>query len=140
MSGRPTTRELTDREYEALAGFRRAIRTFLHFSDEAAHAEGLAPSQHQLLLAVRGWPRAAAPSISDIAEALQLRHHSAVGLIHRAEHVGLVTLTRDQADRRVQRLALTDDGHGTLATLSVRHREELRRSRQVLTDLLDVFD
>ena len=66
---------LTDREYRSLAQFRHALRVFQRFSEEAARAEGLTPSQHQLLLAVRGWD-GGAPSTSDLADALQLKLHS----------------------------------------------------------------
>ncbi len=45
---------VTDDEYRALARFRRALRSFLHFLEEAARASGLTPTQHQLLLAIRG--------------------------------------------------------------------------------------
>ena len=45
---------LSDREYQALARFRHALRVFLHFSEQAARDAGVAPAQHQLLLAIRG--------------------------------------------------------------------------------------
>lgn len=45
---------VTDAEYRALAQFCKSLRWFSHFSGQAAKAAGLTPSQHQLLLAVRG--------------------------------------------------------------------------------------
>ena len=64
-----TERPLSDRDYRALARFRHALRIFLHFSEEAARAEGLTPSQHQLLLAIRGHP--VTPSVADLADVLR---------------------------------------------------------------------
>ncbi|MBO0732373.1 MAG: winged helix-turn-helix transcriptional regulator [Acidimicrobiaceae bacterium] len=121
---------VTDAEYRALAQFRRALRSFLHFSEEAATAAGLTPSQHQLLLAIRGADPEAAPTIGQMAQWLKLRHHSTVELVDRAEKSGLVTRIADATDRRRQRLALTELGHSKLEALSTLHREELRRFRE----------
>ena len=53
-------------------------------------AVGITPAQHQLMLAIRGHAGRDAPTIGDVAEALLLRHHSAVGLVDRAVDAGLV--------------------------------------------------
>jgi len=134
------TKELTDQEYRALAEFRHALRVFLRFSEEAARAEGLSPNQHQLLLGIRGWAGPTAPTIGDLAEVLQLRHHSTVELVHRAEAAGLVRAHRDPKDRRRQLLELTDDGRDRLATLTRQHRDELRRFRTQLAHVLVALD
>lgn len=127
---------LTDEEYGALATFREALRAFLHFSEEAAKAAGLTPSQHQLLLAVRATAPAGSPTIGDVAERLKLKHHSAVELVDRAVAGGLVKRVPDENDQRRQRLVLTRLGENKLASLSALHRDELRRFReQVLTPL-----
>ncbi len=121
---------VTDAEYQALALFRRRLRSFLHFSEEAAKAAGLTPAQHQLLLAIRGADTSEPPTIGDVAEWMKLRHHSAAELIDRAEKAGLLRRCPDQSDQRRQRLMLTDLGEAKLADLSVMHREELRRFRE----------
>jgi DNA-binding MarR family transcriptional regulator len=121
---------VTDAEYRALAQFRRALRSFLHFSEEAAKAAGLTPSQHQLLLAIRGADTDQPPTIGEVADWMKLRHHSTVELVDRAEKAGLVTRLPDPADHRRQRLALTDLGRTRLEALSTLHREELRRFRE----------
>jgi DNA-binding MarR family transcriptional regulator len=121
---------VTDAEYRALAQFRRALRSFLYFSEEAARAAGLTPSQHQLLLAVRGADSDEAPTIGDVADWMKLRHHSAVELVNRAESSGLVRRVPDLTDHRRQRLVLTKLGETKLAALSTLHREELRRFRE----------
>ena len=121
---------VTDAEYRALAQFRRALRSFLYFSEEAARAAGLTPSQHQLLLAVRGAETDEPPTIGDVADWMKLRHHSAVELVNRAESSGLVRRVPDANDHRRQRLVLTKLGENKLAGLSTLHREELRRFRE----------
>jgi len=127
--------ELTCRDYRALAEFRSALRRFLRFSEEAARGEGLSPNQHQLLLAVRGWPDDGSPTIGGLAAALALRHHSTVELVGRAEEAGLVVLHRDPDDRRRQLVAVTASGNAKLARLSALHRDELRRFRAHLADV-----
>ncbi len=127
---------LSDHEYEALLGFRTALRRFLHWSEEQARATGLTPAQHQLLLAIRGHRGAPGPTVGDVAEALLLKHHSAVGLVDRAERAGLIVRARDPHDHRVVRLRLTADGSRRLARLSRLHLDELRRLRSGALDVL----
>jgi DNA-binding MarR family transcriptional regulator len=131
--------DLGDREYKALARFRHALRKFLRFSEEEARRAGLTPAQHQLLLVIRGFGDGdgVGPSVSEVAERLQQRHHSVVELVDRAEAGGLVTRTEDQADRRRHLVQLTPTGRDTLARLSVAHRDELRRFRREMADVLD---
>ncbi|HEV3226307.1 MAG TPA: helix-turn-helix domain-containing protein [Acidimicrobiales bacterium] len=131
---------LTDRDYRALAGFRHTLRVFLRFSEEAARREHLTPKQHQLLLAIRGFPERTAPTISDVADFLQLQHHSVVELVDRAVEAGLVVRRADPDDRRRQRLGLTARGSRKLARLSAVHREELRRFRDEMSALLRDLD
>lgn len=129
--------DLTDRDYRALSRFRHALRVFLRFSEEAARAAGLSPAQHQLLLAIRGWEGQEPPSVSDVAEVLQLRPHSALELARRAEASELVALEADPEDGRRQLLRLTAAGRHVLARLSAVHRDELRRFRREMADVLD---
>ena len=125
---------LTDAEYHALATFRGALRVFVRFSEDAARAAGITPNQHQLLLAIRGAKEN--PSISDLAEWLQLRHHSTVELVDRAVLAGLVDRRADHHDKRRQRLVLTARGERILSSLSEAHRDELRRFREEMGEVL----
>jgi len=125
-------------EYQALARFRHALRVFLRFSEDAARRAGLTPAQHQLLLAVKGHLGPLAPSASDVAEVLQLRLHSAVELINRAEASGLLVRTVDQTDGRRHLLSLTPLAEARLAALSRLHREELRRVGEMMEVLQDL--
>lgn len=130
---------MRDADYRTLARFRFALRTFLRFSEDAARAAGLTPNQHQLLLAVRG-AADGPPTITDMAEQLQLRHNSTVELVDRAEAAGLVRRQADLADRRRQLLSCTPRGEALLASLSVAHREELRRFRVEMSEILQELD
>jgi len=123
MSG---ARPLSVADYRTLARFRRALRSFLRFSEDAARAAGLTPAQHQLLLAIKGHPTDTTPSASDVADALQLRLHSAVELIDRAEAAGLVVRRSDPIDARRHLVSLTPLGVERLEGLSRQHRAELR--------------
>src|SRR3954451_13899011 len=110
--------DLDDADYRRLLQFRISLRRFLHWSEEQAERAGLTPAQHQLLLAVRGHDGEQGPTIGDVAGYLLLRHHSAVGLVDRAEKAGLVERREDAGDLRVVRLRLTPLGAGTLQQLS----------------------
>jgi DNA-binding MarR family transcriptional regulator len=81
--------------------------------------------QHQLLLAIRGHADRRGPTIGEVADYLLLRHHSAGGLIERAETAGLVHRARDGQDHRVVRLQLTDAGSRCLEMLTAAHLDEL---------------
>jgi DNA-binding MarR family transcriptional regulator len=139
-TGTPETRALTDEDFGRLLEFRTGIRRFLHWSEAQAEAVGLTGAQHQLLLAVRGRRRPEAPTIGDVADALLLRHHSAVGLVDRAAHAGLVVRRPDDEDARIVRLELTARGRRKLDALSEAHLEELRRLGSRIRALWDQLD
>jgi DNA-binding MarR family transcriptional regulator len=112
-------------DYRALAEFRYQIRRFLRFSEQAARSAGLEPQQHQLLLTVRGLPSGTEPTVSEIAERLQIRHHSVVELIDRLEERRLLRRQRSEQDRRKVLIEVTPEGEATLQALAVVHRAEL---------------
>jgi len=70
-------------DYESLAELRYQIRRFLHFSEQVSRMAGLEPHQHQLMLALKGLPGRIRPRIGELAERLQIRHHSTVELVNR---------------------------------------------------------
>jgi DNA-binding MarR family transcriptional regulator len=127
---------LSDADYRALADFRFQIRRFLHFSEAAAHSEGLEPQQHQLLLAARALTGSCGPTIGELAEHLLIRHHSAVGLADRLMERGLVERIRGSGDRRQVRIRLTAQGESTLTRLAGTHRAELLNSGPSLVESL----
>lgn len=118
---------LTDADYEDLLTLRTGLRRFQRWSEQQAETAGLTAAQHQLLLAIRGHHDRRGPTIGEVADYLLLRHHSAVGLIDRADAAGLVLRVRDPDDHRLVRLQLTARGTKRLEALSALHLEELQR-------------
>lgn len=118
---------LTKSHYESLAAWRHALRRFLSFSQDAARQSGLTPQQHQALLALKGFPGRDYVSISELAESLQLRHHSTVGLVDRLARAQLLRRTPSVVDRRRIDLRLTARGERMIEKLSALHLQELRQ-------------
>ncbi len=123
-------------EYELLAEFRHGLRQFLHFSEEAARSLGLTPAHHQALLAIKGFPQRDRVTIGELAERLQIEHHSAVGLVNRLAAHGLLTRETGSEDRRQVYVKLTPHGSDLLQQLTAVHREEIRRLAPRLRQLL----
>jgi DNA-binding MarR family transcriptional regulator len=126
---------LSDADYEDLLTLRTGLRRFLRWSEQQAEEAGLTPAQHQLLLAIRGHSDRRGPTIGEVADYLLLRHHSAVGLIDRADAAGLVERARDAQDHRLVRLQLTATGTKRLEALSAEHLEELQRLARKLPSI-----
>jgi DNA-binding MarR family transcriptional regulator len=123
-------------DYQALAEFRYQIRRFLRFSEEAARQAGVEPQHHQLMLAVKGKPEGDEPRIADLAERLQIQHHSAVELVDRLVKRGLITRSRGEEDRREVYVQLTARGEQVLGELTVHTRAELRSAAPALVAAL----
>jgi DNA-binding MarR family transcriptional regulator len=117
---------MTSSEFRALAEFRYRIRIFLNGSEEAARGAGLEPQQYLLLLAVRGLPLGREASIRDLAERMQLRHHTVVELVDRLEHGQLLRRERSRGDRRRVIVHLTPRGEKILTRLANQRVGELR--------------
>ena len=132
MSSKQRLSALTPSDYEALAEFRYQIRRFLRFSEDAARAAGLAPQQHQLLLAVKGMPGGRTARISDLAERMQIQHHSAVELVDRLAARGLVNRALAEDDRREVHVRLTSRGESVLGVLTLHHKDELGQAGPAL--------
>lgn len=126
MPGLSTVSELSAGGYRQLAEFRYRIRQFLHFSEEAARAHGLEPQQHQLLLAIKGLPEGARPTVRTLSSRLCLRHHSTVELINRLAERGAIVRRPSDHDRREVLVELTRFGEEILRNLSVLHWQELQ--------------
>jgi DNA-binding MarR family transcriptional regulator len=130
----------TDDDYRRLLELRTGLRRFLRWSERQAEAAGLTPAQHQLLLAVRGHDDPRGPTVGDVAGYLLLRHHSAVGLVDRAETAGLMIRSPDPANASAVRLRLTDEGARRLSALSEQHLEELAHLSPTLHALWDALE
>jgi DNA-binding MarR family transcriptional regulator len=127
---------LTLSDYKSLAELRYQIRCFLSFSEQAARAAGLEPRQHQLMLGLKGLPRDVRPTIGEVAERLQIQHHSAVELVNRLANAGYVRRVRAGRDRREVLLSLSAKGEQVLRRLSLHHRAELRSAGPELVKAL----
>lgn len=132
----PRSRRLTKADFELLASFRYALRRFLGFSESAALGQGVTLQQYQALLAIEGFPGRSWVTIGELAEQMQVAHHSAVGLVDRMEALRLLRRTLSREDRRRVHVALTARGRNVLEKLYRAHREELRSVGPSLVRLL----
>jgi DNA-binding MarR family transcriptional regulator len=129
------SRRVTKKEYEKLAAFRFNLRQFLRFSEMAARSVGLTSQQHQALLSIKGFPDGKVITIGQLAEQLQVAHHTTVELVDRLTLQDLVLREVSAVDRRHVHIKLTDRGVEILEALTWVHREELRRLSRRLNSL-----
>lgn len=129
-------RQMTKADFQRLAAFRYALRCFTHFSENTARTLGLEPQQHQALLALEGYPGNESPTLGALAEQLQIRHHSAVGLVDRLVKLGYISRNKSMMDRRRVNVVLTPRGKKILSQLSDVHLSELSRIGPQLKVLL----
>ncbi len=119
---------LKDDDYARLLEFRTGLRTFLKWGAQQAAKAGLPPSQHQLLLAIRGHTGLhGPPTVGDVARYLLIKPNSAAELAIRAEKAGLVKRLSDPGDKRISRLRLTSRGAKKLASITEATFYELER-------------
>ena len=130
---------LSKAEYEMLAGFRHTLRRFLSFSERSAARVGLTQHQYQALLAVRAHSGPGLLTISELADQMLIKHHSAVGMVDRLEQQGLVRREHSAEDRRKVGIRLTAKGHKVFARLAAAHRAELRRVGPDLGRFMEYF-
>ena len=76
------------------------------------------------------------PRIGELAERMQIRHHSAVELVDRLAKAGYIRRRRAGGDRREVLLELTSQGERVLRDLSLHHRAELRMAGPALVKAL----
>ena len=126
---------VTKKDYEQLAAFRFNLRQFLRFSEVAARSVGLTSQQHQALLSIKGFPDGKVITIGQLAEQLQVAHHTAVELVDRLTLQDLALREASTVDRRHVHIKLTDRGEEILEALTWVHREELRRLSKRLDSL-----
>lgn len=133
VSSKPS---LAKSDYELLAKFRYILRRFLGFSEAAALALGVTAQQYQAMLAIQGFPGRTWVTIGELAEQMQIVHHSAVGLVDRMQALRLVRRAVSPEDRRQVRVSLTAKGLATLERLYRTHRQELQSTGPELIELL----
>ena len=123
-------------DYAKLAAFRRALRGFLRFSEEAAERVGLTSQHYQAMLALRACRDDRRLTIADLAQELLIKHNSAVGLVDRLVEQQLVVREASSTDRRKVELRLSTRGRQVLAKLAAVHRREVQRIGPVLERLV----
>jgi DNA-binding MarR family transcriptional regulator len=134
MSKEKNSRPLQESEYVALAVFRYQLRRFLRRMEEEVRLLGINPQQYQLVLAIKGLPKSQVPTITCLAERLQLNHNSMVELVDRCEERNMLRRQRSSSDRRQVTLALTPEGEGLLRRLGSAARQELRSIGPMLVE------
>ncbi|MEO6908751.1 MAG: MarR family transcriptional regulator [Abditibacteriaceae bacterium] len=124
--------QLKKSDYITLANFRNSLRRFLHETSEAAREHGVTPQQHQVLLAIKGAQNRNWLSIGELAEAMQVRHHSMVALVDRCQNAELVQRDKAKTDRRIAQVSLTPKGEKIIENLSFENKQELNRLRTAM--------
>src|SRR6476661_1341377 len=104
--------------------------------EESTRLLGANPQQYQLILAIKGLPRDMEPTITNLAERMQLNHNSMVELADRCEEHNLLRRTRSASDRRQVTLSITSEGEALLRKLGVAARQELQDAGPVLVDAI----
>jgi DNA-binding MarR family transcriptional regulator len=123
-------------DYVTLAELRYQLRRFFRVREIAARRAGVEPQQYLLLLQLKGLEPQGPATIRDLAERLQLRHHSTVELIDRLEKRGMVVRRRDGRDRRSVVVELRPSGEAVLKKLALHSLAELRTDGTKLVSTL----
>ena len=126
---------ISQRQIQALAGFRHALRRFLAFSEEAAGAAGITAQQYQALVAIKARPRGTM-RLGQLADEMLLKKHGAVQLVDRMETARLVERRAGKTDARVVNVVLTEKGERMVQNLAALHLEQLARRKRQLADIL----
>lgn len=123
--------------FHSLASFRYLLRRFLRFSKDLLQTEGLTTDQYQTLLAIRASPGGGRLSVRELAEQLQVKHHSTVGIVDQLVTRDLLVREVAPSDRRKILLSLTEKGEAKVGYLAPLHSAELRRIRGELMQILE---
>src|SRR5215468_2827477 len=128
--------DVTQSDYQALAEFRYQIRRYLAFGDKAAETAGLRSRQYQLLLALKGLPEGMEATITNLADRMGIRHHSAVELVDRLEKQRLVKRERSDVHRSFVFVRITREGEVMLRKLVASRKADLQVAGPILVKAL----
>jgi DNA-binding MarR family transcriptional regulator len=135
----PRAAPLSLQDYQRLAAFRLALRKFTALTEANARKVGLTPQQHQALLSIKGgYPEREQVTITDLAEHLLLKNHSAVELVGRLVKADLVVRAPAAQDRRRVCLFVTPKGEALLERVSAQSLAELSASPEIVNAVLAV--
>jgi DNA-binding MarR family transcriptional regulator len=132
----PRETDVTLTDYRALAEFRYEITRYLAFSEQAAEAAGLRSRQYQFLLALKGLPEGMEATITNLADRLGIRHHSAVELVDRLEKRSLVKRERSNVHRSFVFVRITKVGEMMLRKLVASRKADLQVAGPILVKAL----
>ena len=121
---------------ELAASLRVPVTILADVLRRRTHGFGLPPAQARVLSQLSAGDSL---SLSQLAQSHQLANSSMTELVNRLEALQLITRQTAQDDRRKTLLALTARANKLLEALSATHREEIRRLKPLLLDLLDRF-
>jgi len=115
---------LPDREYELAAELRQTLTEFLRHSERITRKHGLTNERYELLLLIKvAGEDGDHPTVTELADTLQLAKSTVTQLVRRAEDLRLVRRELSDRDARVRYLRLTAEGE--------------RRLRDAVTELQD---
>jgi DNA-binding MarR family transcriptional regulator len=118
-------RSLEKAELQARSEFRYQLRRFERVGEQSARDEGITYPQYLLLLHALGAPERDWAYVGELAERMQLEHHSTVGLVSRCATAGLVERRPDPEDRRQVQVHVTRAGRARVMAIASAHDEEL---------------
>ena len=92
------------------------------------------------MLAIAGTTGRESITVGELAEHLQIKHQSAVGLANRMESKGWVNKKHSPTDKRQVFISLTAMGRRVLEDLSAAHKAEIARISPTLKKILNNLD
>ena len=128
--------DMQSTNYQTVAAWRAALRSFMHASKAILKRNGITSMQYQALLAIRTESGSNGLAIKGLAAYLGIKHNSAVDLANNLEEGGYIKRVRSPHDRRVACLHLTAAGSEILETLVNAHQGEIRRIRPQMSLVL----
>lgn len=126
---------VTEEDLLSLALFRRSLRAFLAFSENACADLDMTMQWYQALLTIKTFKSSAAISIGELAEELMIKHHSATELVNRLDNAGLIIKTPDKDDKRKSLVVITKIGNRKLNKLASIHLSRLRKEKNIFMNL-----
>lgn len=126
---------VTEEDLMSLALFRRSLRAFLAFSENACADLDMTMQWYQALLTIKTFKSSAAISIGELAEELMIKNHSATELVNRLENAGLIIKTPDKDDKRKSLIIITKIGNRKLNKLASIHLFRLRKEKNIFMNL-----
>jgi DNA-binding MarR family transcriptional regulator len=123
----------TDREYDAAASLREAMRQFARRTELVTREQGLTPRSYLLLLMLKtGRSGPGRAGLGELEERLQLGKSTVTELVLRSEDAGLVRRELDRTRRRSISVSLTPAGEERLAAVLVALGNERERLLELL--------